>query len=109
MFNSSVTKINGKKKVESVDVINNKEEVSTIPVSGLFIAVGQEPKNQIFGNIIELNEFGYILSEDGVHTNVEGIYVAGDARVKELRQLVTATADGAIAATTAMKELKKDE
>ena len=109
VFNSSVTKINGKKKVESVDVINNKEEVSTIPVSGLFIAVGQEPKNQIFGNIIELNEFGYILSEDGVHTNVEGIYVAGDARVKELRQLVTATADGAIAATTAMKELKKDE
>ena len=109
VFNSTVTKLNGKKVLESVEVVDNKENVSTIEVSGLFIAVGQEPKNEIFANIIDLNEYGYILSEDGVHTNVEGIYVAGDARVKELRQLVTATADGAIAATMAMKELKKDE
>ena len=50
---------------------------------------------------------GYIDSEDGVHTNVEGIYVAGDNRVKLLRQLTTAVSDGSIAATVAIKEMKK--
>ena len=77
-----------------------------LEVAGLFIAVGQEPKNQIFADLIEINEAGYIESKDGVHTNIEGIYVAGDARVKNLRQLVTAASDGAIAATTAIKEMK---
>ena len=71
----------------------------------IFIAIGQSPKNEIFSNLIEL-ENGYIKSEDGVHTNIDKIYVAGDARVKDLRQLTTAVADGSIAATTAIKEMK---
>ena len=56
--------------------------------------------------MVDLNERGYIETTDGVHTKTEGIYVAGDTRVKELRQLTTAVADGSIAATIAIKEMK---
>ena len=53
-----------------------------------------------------INDYGYINSLDGVHTNIEGIYVAGDIRDKELRQLVTAVSDGAVAATTIINEMR---
>lgn len=105
IYNSNVIKLNGDKKLESIDIKNNNDEVSTLNVDGLFIAVGQEPKNQIFSNLVELDEAGYIKTEDGIHTSREKIYVAGDARPKQLRQLVTAISDGAIAATTAIKEM----
>lgn len=105
ILNSNVVKINGE-NVESIEVKDNNENIAKIEVNGLFIAVGQEPKNAIFADLIKINEFGYIESLDGVHTNIEGIYVAGDARVKNLRQIVTAVSDGAIAATTAIKEMK---
>lgn len=106
ILNSNICKINGSDHLNSLSIKNYKDEIKTLCVDGLFIAVGQEPKNEIFANLINLDEYGYILSEDGVHTNIEKIYVAGDARKKELRQLVTATSDGAIAATTAIKEME---
>ena len=105
ILNSNIVKLNGDSKLESIDIKDNNENITRINLNGLFIAVGQEPKNQIFANMINLDENGYIKSNDGVHTNVEGIYVAGDARVKTLRQLTTAVGDGAIAATTAIKEI----
>jgi len=73
----------------------------------VFIAVGQVPKNDIFKDIIEIDDAGYIISKDGVHTSLNSIYVAGDIRVKKLRQLVTAVSDGALAATTAIDEIRK--
>lgn len=103
---SHIVGLNGNDKLESItieDDANNKKELT---VDGLFIAIGQSPKNEIFKNIVDLNEFGYIKSTDGIHTKTDGIYVAGDARVKELRQLTTAVSDGSIAATTAIKEAK---
>ena len=106
ILNSNVVAINGENKLESIDVKNTNGEITKIDINGLFIAVGQEPKNEIFANIINIDNQGYIESLDGVHTNVEGIYVAGDTRKKELRQLTTAVSDGAIAATTAIKEMK---
>lgn len=105
IFNSNVVKLNGDIKLDNIDIQNNNGDITNLKLDGLFIAVGQEPKNQIFANLIKLDKFGYIESEDGVHTNVEGIYVAGDARVKTLRQLATAVGDGAVAATTAIKEM----
>ena len=108
ILNSNIKKLNGKDKLESIDIIDNNNNIKKINIDGLFIAVGQEPKNQIFANIININEQGYIESTDGVHTNIDGIYVAGDTRVKTLRQLTTAVSDGAIAATTAIKEMRKD-
>ena len=105
IFNSNVSKLNGEKKLESIEVTDNDGNISTLAIDGLFVEVGQEPKNQIFSNLIDLDESGYIKTEDGVHTSKPKIYVAGDARPKMLRQLVTAISDGAIAATTAIKEM----
>ena len=106
VYNSNVIKLYGTEKIESIDLKNkNSEKITNLEVDGLFIAVGQEPKNQIFSDVIELDKNGYIKTEDGVHTSKEKIYVAGDARAKELKQLVTATSDGAIAATTAIREM----
>ncbi len=102
ILNSNVTKINGTDKVESITVNNEKE----IKVDGLFIAVGQEPKNIIFKDVIDVDDKGYIIATDEVHTNKKGIYVAGDAREKLLRQLTTAVSDGSIAATVAIKEME---
>lgn len=106
ILNSNVVKLNGKDLLENVEIKDNNNTKKTIEINGLFIAVGQEPKNELFKDIIEIDESGYIKSSDGVHTNIEGIYVAGDIRAKELRQLVTATSDGAIAATTAINEMR---
>ena len=106
ILNSNVVAINGENSIESIDVKNNNGTVKKLLINGLFIAVGQEPKNQIFANLINIDKAGYIISEDGIHTNIEGVYVAGDTRQKELRQLTTAVSDGAIAATTAIKEMK---
>ena len=102
IYNSNVTRINGTEKVESI-IINDSDELK---VDGLFIAVGQEPKNIIFKDIVDIDEKGYIISKDDVHTNKKGIYVAGDARNKLLRQLTTAVSDGSIAATVAIKEME---
>ena len=108
ILNSNVTKLIGKNILEKIIVTDNDNNSKEIEVNGLFIAVGQSPKNEIFANLIKINDYGYIESSDGVHTNIEGIYVAGDNRVKELRQLTTAVSDGSIAATTAIKEMRKD-
>lgn len=105
ILNANIISLRGNEKLESIEVKNELNEVFSINVDGLFIAIGQEPKNDIFKDIIDIDESGYIISSDGVHTNCDGIYVAGDARSKELRQLTTAVSDGSIAATVAIKEM----
>lgn len=104
-YNTTVKELKGSDCIESLVISENGNETE-LEVSGIFIAVGMTPSNDIFSNIIDMDEYGYITSEDGVHTNKEKVYVAGDARSKELRQLATAVSDGAIAATTAIKEMK---
>ena len=106
IFNSMVQRINGEDKLSSIDIVDKNSNIRNIRIDGLFIAIGQEPKNEIFKNILDINERGYIVTKDDVHTNIDGIYVAGDTRVKELRQLTTAVADGSLAATIAIKEMK---
>lgn len=107
IYNSIVEKVNGTEKLESVEVFNSiTKEKKTIPVAGLFVAVGQIPNNKKMEGLLELDENGYILADEDCHTNIEGIFAAGDIRKKSLRQLVTATSDGAVAATEAIKYLK---
>lgn len=106
IMNSNVKNFIGEYKIEGITIQNNDGNIRDIKVDGIFIAVGQQPNNEVFKNVATLNEFGYIKARDGIYTNVPGIYVAGDARVKELRQLTTAVADGSIAATVAIKEMK---
>lgn len=107
VVNSNVVELVGDEFLESI-VVDNNGTTRKIDVSGLFIAVGQEPKNEIFKNVVDLDDKGYIISDDGVHTKARGIYVAGDARVKELRQLTTAVSDGAIASVVAIREAKEN-
>ena len=103
VYNSVVTKLNAGKKLESIEVTDKSGSVSTIPVDGLFVAVGRIPENQNFASLVALDGAGYIPAGEDCRTNVPGIFVAGDNRAKAVRQLVTATADGAVAATEAVK------
>ena len=107
IYNSNVQSINGNDYLESITIVDNESNTRDISISGLFIAVGQEPKNEMFANVVELDEKGYIKTIDDVHTNTEHIYVAGDCRNKDLKQLTTAVSDGSIAATVAIKEMNK--
>lgn len=105
LLNTNVIRINGIDKIDTITINTNGIE-KELEIDGLFIAIGQEPNNSIFKNVIDIDEKGYIKTTDGVHTNIKGIYVAGDARDKMLRQLTTAVSDGSVAATTAIKEME---
>ena len=98
ILNSNVTSLIGDERLEGIQISDGRK----IDVSGLFIAIGKIPENQIF-DIIDLDDSGYIVTNDDCHTNIPGIFAAGDNRVKSVRQLVTATSDGAIAAMEAIK------
>ena len=76
-------------------------EISTLKVDGAFLAVGLQPENEAFANLTNLNDWGYFDSVEDCRTKTEGLFVAGDCRSKRIRQVVTAAADGAIAATAA--------
>ena len=103
ILNSIITRIIGEERLEAIEV-NNKDVIS---IDGLFVAVGMEPENEMFANLVKINEAGYIIAGEDCHTNVAGIFVAGDNRVKLVRQLVTAASDGAVAAEEAVKYLNK--
>ena len=89
------------------EIINN--ETTTLNIDGLFIAVGQVPETENFKKIINTNEQGYIIANEDCKTNIKNIFVAGDNRTKNLRQLVTATSDGAVAATQAIKYINENK
>lgn len=107
ILNSNITKLNASDKLNSIEVTNNDGSIDIINVDGLFVAIGRVPENQNFANVINLDEAGYVVASEDCHTNVDGIFVAGDNRVKSVRQLVTATSDGAVAATGAIKYINK--
>lgn len=96
VWDSVPTVIEGTDKVEDIKVHNVKtDEEKTIAVDGVFIAVGILPNTEKFKGLVDLDESGYIIAgEDGV-TSTPGIFAAGDIRTKNLRQVVTAVADGA--------------
>lgn len=99
LLNRVVEEIQGKETLESIIVKEKDGDKSEkISINGLFIAVGQVPDNDVFSNIVELDEYGYIAAGEDCKTNCEGVYAAGDCRTKSIRQLTTATSDGAVAA-----------
>ena len=105
LLNTQITKLNADKKLESIEVKSKDGTVQTVEVSALFVAVGRVPENQNFSAVIDLDDKGYAVAGENCLTRTAGIFVAGDNRVKEVRQLVTAAADGAVAATAAVKYL----
>ena len=104
IFDTVVTELLGEQELTGVTLRNTKtEETSTLSVSGLFVAIGQVPENECFSNITALNEYGYIDADERCLTDTEGIFVAGDCRTKQVRQITTATGDGAVAALAACR------
>ncbi len=102
VLDSIVTKLLGDEKLGAVEVTNKKDgSKREINVAGLFVAIGQMPDNGAFANAVELDEKGYVSAGENCRTKTDGIYVAGDCRTKEVRQLTTAAADGAVAALAA--------
>ncbi|MDH7602161.1 MAG: thioredoxin-disulfide reductase [Armatimonadota bacterium] len=81
-------------------------EQSELPVDGVFILIGNEPNTKMLKGQIALDEAGYVITDENMQTNVPGVFAAGDVRRKALRQIVTACADGAIAATAAEKYIE---
>lgn len=116
-FNTEILEANGTEMINYAKFINNKtgetfeyhakKEDGSF---GIFVFVGYAPQSQLFNGILDLDKFGYIVTNENMETNIAGVYVAGDLRPKSLRQIVTAVSDGAIAATSAERyviELKE--
>ena len=107
IYNSTVTKLIGDEKLEKIEVSNKDGSKKELEVSGLFVAVGRIPENENFRTLVEMDNSGYIIAKEDCKTSTLGIFVAGDNRTKNLRQLVTATSDGAIAATEAISYINR--
>ena len=104
ILSATVKEIIGDQAVERL-IVNSKKSGKEfrLDVSGVFIAVGQIPKNEIFADVVKLDADGFILAAEDCITSRPGIFAAGDCRTKEVRQLTTAAADGAVAALAACK------
>lgn len=99
LWNHVVNRIQGEDMVDSILIENVKDHSSReLAVSGIFIAVGILPETEMFRELVECDPAGYIMAGEDCKTSVPGIYAAGDARTKPMRQIITAVADGANAA-----------
>lgn len=102
ILDSVVTRLCGDSQLEEIQVENVVNgEKQNLPIAGIFVAIGQMPDNKSFENIVVTDERGYIQATENCKTATPGVYTAGDCRTKEVRQLATAAADGAVAALAA--------
>lgn len=106
LWDTIVTNINGEEQVESLSIENKKtNEKTELKVQGIFVAVGIHPNTEKVKDAIAVDKGGYIIADETCATNIEGIYACGDVRTKQLRQIVTAVADGANGVTSVQKYL----
>ena len=104
LMNTVVTELLGEGAVSGLALKNTQTgETSQIPVNGIFEAVGQLPEKALSASLVNVDESGFILSSEDCLTDAAGIFAAGDCRAKEVRQLTTACADGAVSALAACK------
>lgn len=104
IYDTVVNSINGTQSVESITVQNTKTDSSSeLKVDGMFIAVGTVPNTQILSGLVQMDDKGYVIADETCKTSCPGVFVAGDVRTKPLRQVLTATADGANAITSIQK------
>lgn len=97
VLNGVIGAFHGNEKLESVDVKFKDGGVKTLETDGVFVALGAEPETGFIPSEIKKDDKGYIVTDDKMQTSVKGIFAAGDVREKNLRQIVTASSDGAIA------------
>ena len=106
IYNTIVTSLEGKKELEALELLNTAtNEKSRLEVDGIFVAIGQAPENKPFEDVCPL-ENGYIAAGEDCLTPTPGIFAAGDCRTKGIRQITTATGDGASAALAACKYIE---
>ena len=108
-WNGIVTEIHGQGKVEKITVENTKtHERQELDVDGVFIAVGITPDTEFVKDFLKLDGQGYIVAGEDGKTSVPGVFAAGDIRTKQLRQIITAAADGANCITSAEEYLREN-
>jgi thioredoxin reductase (NADPH) len=106
LWDSEVVQICGSDIVEKIDIKNKKTgDIKSLEVNGIFIAVGVVPNTSFVKGMVEMNDKGYIVADETCATSIPGIYAAGDIRLKPMRQIITAVADGANAINSAQKFL----
>lgn len=107
LLNSKVTGLVGQDHLQSLqveDIASGKTQ--TIDIDGLFVAIGRKPDTEILAGKINLDKNGYVITDEKMKTNLDGVFACGDIRVKSLRQIVTACSDGAIAAISAFEYIR---
>ena len=107
VLNAVITELVGENELSGIVVEQNGIKRS-IELNGLFVAIGHEPDNKAFANLITLDQSGYAASGEDCVTSTEGVFVAGDCRAKKIRQVTTAAADGAVAALAACAWLDRE-
>lgn len=107
--NQQVVELLGERKVTGVrlrDVVTGEE--TTAECDGVFVSIGRQPATEQVEGKLELDDKGYVLADESTRTNIPGVYAVGDVRAKQLRQVVTAVADGAVAAHFAEEYLSTE-
>ena len=109
-WDSAVTEVKGDQKMQQVILKNLKtNEETTLDAGGLFVAIGHDPNTQLFKDQIELDDAGYIVLKNKTHTNMKGIFAAGDVHDRSYRQAITAAAFGCMAAIDVDKYLTESK
>ncbi len=91
----------GDTELKAVEYKDKDGNIRTHEIPAVFVAIGQIPDNKAFSNLVDLDKEGYIIADESCRTKTEGLFVAGDCRTKAVRQVITAVADGGVAATNA--------
>ena len=98
LWNTALTDVVFDQKVIAAEIKNLKtNETSGLARDGVFISIGRSPASELFKDILNLDQYGYIIADETTKTNISGVYAVGDVRTKVLRQVVTAVGDGATA------------
>ncbi len=114
MYHTSIKEIRGSGVVDQLLLVNNETGEEWVydadeddGLLGVFVFIGYDPNNELIKDQVELDESGYIITDEKMRTNLKNVYAIGDIRNTVLRQVITAAADGSIAAVTVEKELKE--
>lgn len=108
LFNEDLVEAKGNEFLEEIIIKNTKtQELSNLEVNAVFGCIGNEPRTEVVKEYLKLNKQGYIITDEDMKTNINGVYAAGDVRQKKYRQITTAVADGTIALLNAEKYILK--